>query len=45
MKKVTIVLSLDLYEKLVTLAKAKHRSLQGQLVALIEDAIKSFQSG
>lgn len=43
MKKVTITLPIALYERLVALAKANHRSLQGQLVALIEAAVKQFE--
>ena len=44
MKKITILLPLALYKGLVKLAKANHRSMQGQVVTLIEEAVKKFIS-
>jgi len=41
MKKITILLTIDLYQKLRALAKLNNRSMQGQLVTLIEEAVKA----
>lgn len=41
MKRITLVLKIDLYEKLKALAKLNHRSLQGQLVTIVEEAVKA----
>ncbi len=43
MKRLTILLPIDLYLKLKALAKANHRSMQGQVVALIEAAAKAAE--
>lgn len=42
-KKVTLVLESELYDKLVALAKSEHRSMQGQLVNVVERAVREWQ--
>lgn len=43
MKKLTIRIPDDVHEQLLAYAKAQHRSLQAQLLVLIEEAIRAIK--